>query len=213
MMRYLGILGLSVVAIFAASGVAASAALAVPVFHTEMEDTTLTGAQGGAIANILTFDLGEMRCNVARFDGTQPAEESTTMTLRPTYEECKLAGENAKVTLNGCAYLFHLGENTETFAAKMDIECPDANKIEIDLPECKVTVPPQAGLGGVKFTNEGAEATRAVIADLNIAGFHYVEDGGGCANPGETTTNGTYTGEITVKGENAAEEHKGIWVE
>jgi len=178
-----------------------------------MEDTTLTGSQGQNMANILTFDLGEMKCKVAKFDGTQQPEVSTTLTLKPTYEECKIAALNAKVTPNGCGYLFHLGENTETFEAKMDIECPDAKKIEIDTPECTITIPPQAGLGSAKFTNEGAEATRAIIADLNIAGFHYVEDGAGCANPGETTTNGTYTGEITVKGENAAEEHKGIWVE
>jgi hypothetical protein len=212
-MRYLGNLGLSLVAIFAIAAVTASAALAVPQFHTEMEDTTLTGSQGQNLANILTFDLGEMKCKVVKFDGTQQPEVATTLTLKPTYEECKLAGVNAKVTPNGCGYLFHLGENTETFEAKMDIECPDAKKVEIDTPECKITIPPQAGLGSVKFTNEGAEATRAIIADLNISGFHYVEDGAGCANPEETTTNGTYTGEITVKGENAAEEHKGIWVE
>lgn len=212
-MRYLRILGLSVVAIFTVSAVTASAALAVPQFHTEMEDTTLTGSQGLNLANILTFDLGEMKCKVVKFDGTQQPEVATTLTLKPTYEECKLAGENAKVTPNGCGYLFHLGENTETLEAKMDIECPDAKKIEIDTPECKITIPPQAGLGSVKFTNEGAEATRAIIADLNIAGFHYVEDGAGCANPEEATANGTYSGEITVKGENAAEEHKGIWVE
>ncbi|HEY8809571.1 MAG TPA: hypothetical protein VIM28_06080 [Solirubrobacterales bacterium] len=212
-MRYLGILGLSVAAIIAVSAVATSSALAIPQFHTEMEDTTLTGSQGQVMANILTFDLGEMKCKVAKFDGTQQQEISTTLTLKPTYEECKLAGENAKVTPNGCGYLFHLGENTETFAAKMDLECPDAKKIEVDLAECTITIPPQNGLNSAKFTNEGAEATRAIIADLNIAGFHYVEDGAGCAHPGETTTNGTYTGEITVKGENAAEEHKGIWVE
>lgn len=212
-MRNLRILCLSFVAILAVNGVAASAAMAVPQFLTEMEDTTLTGSQGQIMANILTFDLGEMKCKVVKFDGTQEAEASTTLTLKPTYEECKIAAVNAKVTANGCGYLFHLGENTETFEAKMDIECPDANKIEIDLPECKITIPPQAGLGSAKFTNEGAEATRSIVADLNISGFHYVEDGGGCANPGETTTNGSYTGEITVKGENAAEEHKGIWVE
>jgi len=212
-MRHLRALGLSVVAILAISGVAATAAMAVPQFHIEMEDTTLTGSQGQNMANILTFDLGEMKCKVAKFNGTQQQEISTTLTLKPTYEECKLAGENAKVTPNGCGYLFHLGEDTEIFPAKMDIECPDAQKIEVDMVECTITIPPQAGLGSVKFTNEGAEATRAVVADLNIAGFHYVEDGAGCANPGETTTNGSYTGEITVKGENAAEEHKGIWVD
>jgi hypothetical protein len=212
-MRNLRILGMGLLVALLMGAVAASAASANPQFHAEMEDTTLTGSQGELMANILTTDFGEMKCKVAKFDGTQQPEISTTLTLKPTYEQCKMAGENATVTPNGCGYLFHLGENTETFEAKMDIECPDAKKLEIDLPECTITIPPQTKLGEAKFTNEGAEATRSVIADLNISGFHYVEDGAGCVGEEETTTNGKYTGQITVKGENAAEEHKGIWVE
>ncbi|HMJ72166.1 MAG TPA: hypothetical protein VK471_02250 [Solirubrobacterales bacterium] len=213
MIRNLKALGLALLAIFATSAVAASAASANPQFFSEMEDTTLTGSQGLAMANILTTDLGELKCNVARFDGTMEPAETTTLTLKPTYEECKQAGENAVVTLHGCSYLFHLGENTETFEAKMDIECPDGEKIVIDTPECATTIPPQAGLGEVKFTNEGAAATRAIVADLKIGGIDYVEHGAGCPNETVTTNNGTYTGLITVKGENAAEEHVGIWVE
>lgn len=213
MTRKLKALGVAVLAIFAISAAAASAASATPKFFSEIEDTTLTGSQGTAMANILTTDLGEMKCKVAQFDGTMGPVETTTLTLKPTYEECKLAGENALVTLNGCRYLFHLGENTETFEAKMDIECPAGEKIVIDTPECATTIPPQAGLGEVKFTNEGAATTRAVVADLKIGGIDYVEHGAGCANETVTTNNGTYTGLITVKGENAAEEHVGIWVE
>lgn len=213
MIRKLKALGFAVFAVLAIGAAAASAASATPEFFSEIEDTTLTGSQGTAMANILTTDLGEMKCKVVKFDGTMGPVETTTLTLKPTYEECKLAGENAIVTLNGCNYLFHLGENTETFEAKMDIECPDGEKIVIDTPECATTILPQAGLGEVKFTNEGAATTRAVVADLKVGGVDYVEHGAGCANETVTTSNGTYTGLITIKGENAAEEHVGIWVE
>jgi hypothetical protein len=213
MMRNLRVLALGLLAAFAVAAAGASAASAEPLFHAEIEDTTLTGAQGGVVANILTTDLGEMKCETVKFKGTTPALTTTTMTLVPKYEKCKLGGVNAVVTENGCAFRFHLGENTETLEAKMDIECPDGQKIEIDTAECLTTIPPQAGLGTVTFTNEGAETTRAVIADLNIGGIHYVEHGGACASETVTTENGTYTGQITVKGENAAEEHIGIWVD
>jgi hypothetical protein len=213
MCRNLKTLGLTILPVLALSAVAASAASAAPQFLSEIEDTTLTGTQGLAMANILTTDTGEMKCKVVKFDGTMEPAETTTLTLKPTYEECKLAGENALVTLNGCRYQFHLGENTETFEAKMDIECPDGERLVIDSPECSITIPPQAGLGEVKFTNEGEMATRSIIADLKIGGIDYVEHGEGCANETVTTNNGTYTGQITIKGENAAEEHVGIWVE
>lgn len=206
-------LGLALLAILATSAVAASAASANPQFHFEMENTTMTGSQGQVVANILTFDQGELKCKSVKFSGTSGAVTTTTLTLTPKYEECKLAGENAVVTVNGCGYLFHLAANEENFEASMDIECPDGEKVEIDSPECRITIPPQASLKKVTFTNEGEEATRSIVADLGISGFHYAEDGAACAGEEEATANGTYSGQITVTGENAGGEHKGIWVE
>lgn len=211
--RNLKTLGLALLATFAMSAVAASAASANPQFHTEVEDTTLTGSQGMVVANILTTDLGEMKCKVVQFHGTMEPLTTTTMTLAPKYEQCKLGEENAVVTVNGCRYLFHLGENTEVFEAKMDIECPMGQKLEIHIPECTTTIPPQAGLQEATFTNAGEGTTRGLVADLNISEIHYVEHGEQCASQTETTENGTYTGKILVKGEVAEEEHVGIWVE
>jgi hypothetical protein len=213
MIRNLRTLGLALFSALALSAAGASAASAVPQFHSEIEDTFLTGGQTGIVANVLTTDLGEMKCKVVRFKGTQGPTTTTTMTLTPIYEECKVSGENALVTLNGCKYTFHLEEQEEPIEARMGIECPMGEQIEIDTPECTITIPPQIPLEEVTFTNEGEETTRAVVADLNVSGIHYEEDGMGCAGEEETTENGTYTGLITVKGENEAEEHVGIWVE
>lgn len=213
MIRNLKILGLGLLAAFAMSAVTVSAASANPKFHSEFAGIFLTGGQTGIVANVLTTDLGEMKCNVVRFSGAQGPMTTTTMTLTPNYQECKVAGENALVTLNGCRYTFHLEAQTEPIEARMGIECPQGEQIEIDTPECTITVPPQPPLKEVTFTNEGEGTTRAVVADLNVSGIHYEEDGAGCAGEEETTENGTYTGLITVKGEDAGEEHVGIWVE
>jgi hypothetical protein len=213
MRRNLKALGTALVAVFAMSAMTASAASAEPLFHSEIEDTFLTGSQGPIVANIFTTDLGQLKCEFVKFKGTWGQTTNTTLTLKPVYENCTMAEENAVVTENGCAFLFHLGNNTETLAASMDIECPDGQRIEIHIPECTTTLPPQAGLQQSKFTNEGEGTTRAIVADLELGEIHYVEHGPACPNQTVTTENGTYTGRITVKGENQALEHVGIWVD
>jgi hypothetical protein len=212
MAHILKTLSLAIIAVLAMSAAAASAASANPLFHFEQEDTTLTGSQGQIVANILTTDLGELKCKTVKFSGTTGAVTTTTMTLKPKYEECQLAGENASVTENGCGYLFHLAAATENYEASMDIECPAGKQLVVHVPNCTTTVPPQAGLKSVTFTNEGEATTRSIIADLNIGEIHYVEHGEGCASETETTENGTYTGQITVTGEDSEQTHIGIWV-
>jgi len=214
MIHTLKTMGIALIAVLAMSAVATSAASANPLFHTEFAGTTLTGGQTGIVANVLKTDLGEMKCKVVQFGGSQAAQTTTTMTLNPKYEECKIGGSNATVTLNGCAYTFHLEEQAEPVEARMGIECPFAGgKIEIHVGECTITVPAQEPRKTVTFTNEGEGTTRSVVADLNVSGIHYIEHGAGCASETVTTENGTYTGVITVKGEDSEGHHKGIWVE
>lgn len=211
MTRSLKTLGLVLFAAAAMSATLASAASANPLFHIEMEDTTLTGSQ--ITPNILTTDLGELKCETVKYDGTQGPFTSTTLTLTPTFEKCKIGGVNTTVTMNGCSYVFHLAQNTENYEAKMGIECPAGQKFVVHTPNCAITIPPQAALAQVTFTNENAAATRSLIIDLNVAGIDYVEHGAACASETETTVNGTFGGQATITGENAEQIHKGIWVE
>ncbi len=205
-------LGITLLASFAVSSAAASAASATPQFHSEAGNTTLTGSQGAIEANVLTMDFGAMKCGIATFTGKMVAATSTTLALKPKYEKCKTAGITTDVTENECAYVFHLGENTETLEAKMDLQCPDGKQLEIHAGFCTIKVPPQAGLQQVTFTNEGEGSTRRIIADLSISGFQYVEHNPPCAADTLETENGAYSGEITLGGENGAQEHVGIWV-
>lgn len=214
MIRSIKVLGLGLLAALTVSAAAAPAASAnPPKFHAEFAGIFLTGTQIGMVANTLTIDQGQLKCNVATFTGTQGAMTTTTMTLKPNYEECQLAGEAAAVTLNGCRYTFHLEEQTEPIEARMGIECPVNQVLEIDTAECTVTIPAQKPQQSVTFTNEGAGMTRAVVADLNVSGLDYVEHGAGCASQTQTTQNGIYTGTITVRAEDGGGGHVGIWVE
>ncbi len=212
MIRSIKLFGLGMLAALAMSAAAAPTASAVPLFHSEFAGVTLTGTQVGMAANTLTIDQGQLKCNVATFSGVQGAMTTTTMTLKPHYTECQLAGEAAAVTINGCRYTFHLEEQLEPIEARMGIECPVNQVIVIDTAVCTVTIPAQQPRQTVTFTNEGAGTTRAVVADLNVSGLDYVEHGAGCASQTQTTENGIYTGQITVKAE-AGEEHVGLWAE
>lgn len=209
MIRSIKALGLGLLTTLAMSALTASAAFADPEFHIAMEDTTLTGAQ--ITANVLTTDLGELKCEVVNYVGTQGPFTSETLTLKPKFEKCKIGGINTTVTVNGCGFLFHMAHE-EPFEAFMDIECPAGEKLVFHTPGCSVTVQPQNGLKNVTFTNEGEMNTRAIIADLNVGGIHYVEHGGACPNETVTTVNGTFVGQATVTGENGAGEHRPIWV-
>jgi hypothetical protein len=212
MLHNLKVLGLTVVAVLAVGAVAASAASATPQFHFESEHTILTGTQ--ITGNELTFDVGKIKCGVVKFDGTSAVTTTTTVTLTPTIENCLLDNEvEATFTHNGCNFVFHLGANTEHLTGTFGIECPENEVIEIDAPECTITIPPQGNLNSVTFTNEGEETTRSVVFDLNIGEIHYVEHGALCENETETTGNGTYKGKITVTGENTMQQHRGIWIE
>jgi hypothetical protein len=165
------------------------------------------------VATVLTTDKGELKCEIVKFSGTWGATTNTTLTLKPTWENCKMGGITTFVTTNGCALLFHLGLNTETFESKMDLECPEGKQLEVEPGFCTITIPPQAGLQQVTFTNEGATTTRSLIADLNVGGIHYKEHGAECGSEGQTTNNGTITGKVTIKGEKAGGQHVGIWVD
>ena len=211
MIRKLKVLGIALIASFAMSAVSASGASANPFFHSEFAGIFLTGAQGEMNPNVLTTDLGELKCKVVQYGGSQGAMTTPTMTLTPKYEECTINNQNAVVTVNGCAYTLHLEQQTNPIEALMGIECPDGQKIVIHAPQCTITVPPQGPHSSVTFTNEGAGMTRSFIADLNVSGIDYQEHGAGCAGAG-TTENGTYTGQATITGE-AGGNHVGIWVQ
>lgn len=191
--------------------VGAPAAQAVPELHSETEHTILTGES--TVNTELSLDVGGFQCGVMRFDGTTQIATTTTFGLTPTFQNCLLDGMEALFTHNGCNWRVHVGPNEEHLTGSVDFVCPDGQQMEIDNPACTVTIPPQAGLQTVTFTNENAGMERSIILDLNLTGIHYVEHGMGCPNVTETTNNGNFQGRVTITGENTMGVHRGIWIE
>jgi hypothetical protein len=203
MNRKLKALGLTVVALMAAMALSVSAASAAE-FHSEVAHTSLSGSQIGT--DVFTVNAGTVKCTEATYTGTQSAETAKTVKVLPKYSGCTaFSFVNTTIDVNGCEYEFS-GENTDVNI----VNC--ATPITVTAFNCWVTVGAQSGLKSVTYTNEGSGTSRDVKVKVAITGIKYTQHSKsfpGCSSG--TFTNGSYTGEATVKGANTAGEQVGIW--
>jgi hypothetical protein len=154
MIRNLKALGLALVAVFAMSGVAVSAASAQGKFTSD-GPVALTGTEtGGENANAWTMFGLKTQCPGSTYTGgkvlthaetTGPPPKthelipngSATATITPHYKQanhnCKVNGVfPATIHMNGCDYVVHLGATKpgiDTYAVTFDIVCPPGKEI------------------------------------------------------------------------------------
>jgi hypothetical protein len=163
---------------------------------------------------------------------------STTATIIPVYNQPKciapVGGSNfpATVTMNGCDYDLTVNETTgeqtetkKTFGATFEIVCPKEKDIEIEVwelgdtvhsvaPWCTLTVKPQANLKGAHVTST-PKATPKDDIDLDGTVEKITATRSGTKPllcPASETKEAKFDLDVTVKGENAAGEEKGITV-
>lgn len=174
-------------------------------FRSEAAHTLLTGAQSAE--NVYTFGIlmGSVKCSTTSVSGTTAVQATEEITLTPTYSGCKGLERDVTVDMNGCAYKLKV---TGSFV----IECPAEKSIETTYDSfsggCTLTIGAQTASGKVDLKNEGAEASRDILLTWTVEGLKYKRDG--CEVGGEES-NGTYSGSVTLKGQNTAEEQIGFW--
>jgi|GEM_PF-6066120 len=228
MIRKIGTLAVmaAVVAMFA---VLASAA-AAEEWQAEEFPVTLKGTSTDE--HTLSFGTkNPLKCKKGKvtMHATQTAANQV-WTLKPAYVdgECITEGIGAKFTgfrnhgeKEGCDYLF----NT---AGTVDLSCEGTTQVVADVGPCTVSVPAQTGLKDFSYKEEGAGATRDYLITLTLTGIKYTIT----TTPGSSEflctaaldgkhsigiqySDGTYSGSLTVKGSNPANESEdiGIWVE
>jgi len=222
--RNLKTLGLALVAVFAMSAVAASAAHATAAsFSWDSGTTRLTGtaapiAEGGTQKFTITAGALSTSCDTvyatAEVSGTSAS--SITTIGSPTYTNTveEKAGEKhtctnnvgGKVTVSttNCNYRFNAGTTVTagTSSGTVDIVCPAGSEgITVNSPGlCLIHIFAQNGLGPVNYNTMSGPPEDVTIEPLvnNITYTHT----GLCGNA--TKADGTYTGQVTVKGENAS---------
>jgi len=236
MIRNLKVLGLALMAVLALGAVAASAASAK--FDSEAASTTVSGQQETEFEHKFKVEAGETECKTAKFHSmsaqtnTGPVSgkavaggfTSETLTIEPTYSGCKndLLGDMT-VKMNDCDYRFTAGEGIEAgtrVKGEVKIVCHAGGKIEVfktsGVNPCKITVGEQE-VKGITYHNKETGANRDVTVEAGVSGLAYTQDGIFCPGNGgkaeKAFANGTYNGNVTVKGENTGTSTPaGIWV-
>jgi hypothetical protein len=199
MSRQLRLLGLAVLALVATGAISATGAQA-GLFTAGAYPATITGSSVGA--HILHTEIGNMAC-APTFHGVLegPAEE---LTLVPTYgTSCEIGMKEVHVTNNGCDFKIHAGNTLEedAVAGTMDIVCPEGNAMDFEItsnPICHLTIPGQAGLSALTYTNR--TMAKDVDVDFSIGELVYRLDNN-CSVVGNFA-NGTYGGTSTLKADN-----------
>lgn len=219
MIRYLSVLGFVLVAVFAASVMAASADSDEQGMITADGPVTLDMFETGVGQNATTMFGEKIECPGTIYTGHQynvtPHQPippgATTITVTPHYNNANCTAfpgpRKATITMNGCDFVFHIGNTVaaDRYALSTDIVCPVGQQIEKhvylapndeQMSFCTYTIKPQAGLPGARITTttNGANDFDIIGAFQNI----HVEKHGLC---GAGTTNaGQWDVDLTVKG-------------
>ncbi len=191
-------------------GITATGGAPPQKFRSEVAHTSLAGSQSAE--NVYTFGIlvGKVQCATTSVSGTTSVTANEEITLAPTYGSCKGLEREVTVNMNGCAYVlkFPWSGSTASFA----IECPAEKFIETTYDSfsggCTITIGAQNASGNVDVKNEGAGTTRDILLTWTLSGLKYKRDG--CEVGGEAT-NGTYSGSVTLKGQDTEGTQKGIW--
>lgn len=194
MRRNLKTFGALVAAVFAITAVAASAAQAEPMFNSEAEETNLTATN----TNVHHFSNGtfDVTCETASFTGSQSGTTATEVTIHPSYSNCHVVvfGFKLSATVNftTCDYRF-------TADGEVHIVCgTEGDYIHVEAAGCNITIPEQSIANAATYSNNGSH----VDVSSNATGIAYKQSGSTCGT--KEGTNGSYTGDATVEGEDAS---------
>ena len=214
MNRKLRTLGLALFAVLAVSATSASAAWGAN-FHSDGSPTTVTPA--GNNTQVFQTTVDEFTCTTVGGSGTNTGTTTSEVTFKPTYSGCKGVnkGLNAHVDMMSCAYI--ITANLVGSHAPVHVECSvagDEITIQATIGGVKVPcldIPAQTPTGGgLTYDNGTLSGVEDITATATITGITYTETG--VCGSGETN-NGSYTGQVTVTGENAEGEDTDIWWE
>ncbi len=197
MIRNLKALGLALVAVFAMSALAASAAHAVTTDGEFTSDGAVTVTGSGV--EKLTFEAGQtltcngdhtvMPVNQTPWAAFNPGAGLTTLTDQSHYSSCTASvGAQtlpATVTTNGCDFVIHIGETkvaNVSYSGTADVVCGAGESIEIHVYQqashatsvCTYKVGPQTGLSGATAENiteeVEVEKEKFIVKKIKVSG-------------------------------------------
>lgn len=222
-------LGLTTVVAIMAGLAAAPAAQAEMTFTGHEGNhvhTTFIGTQNGKYMLYATPGSIPIECGEARFTRTSTTGKEKLLTgSAASKSTCQAAGGGsvAHVRMNSCDYRYNLVKKiaADHYEGTTDVHCTKAgDAIEFDITsevftnvvQCTVKVEEQTGLGTIEYENVAGK--NDVMIKANVTKIKTITEAksGSPSSCGifigklGTHTGGTYTGETTLSGVNAAEE-------
>lgn len=175
-----------------------------PIFETELYPAMLKTGVSSENPLTIGFENGlSFTCKWSYFNGEMKKDAESFTLVPQTFKEC--TGVNfvgAKVSWNGCNFVFHAGSGT---SGTMDLACPAGKSVLINAGPCSVWIPAQSGLGDVdgalySFLLGGVREVTFLTQSLDVSGLEYTKyDGILCPFKGSgTVADGTYTGDVSV---------------
>lgn len=163
------------------------------VFESEASPTTWSGSRAGA-NHKLNLGGETFSCANVNFSGTL---EPNAITTTPELNNCTWNGFVAGWVMNGCKFRFHAGLGPEL---KGSVDITGCEKpMTFTVGTCQISIGNQSGLGPVTYKNV-AGSPKTVTAIASLTGITYTRNSSSCGNSAGTFSDGTYTGEWTVKG-------------
>ena len=185
----------TVTVVFAVALVGASSAWA-----NSFESSALPADWSGSLlgkSHALNLGGEPFNCEKVSF-GPPTTNEVSTLTVSPELSSCSWVN-NLKVgwSMNGCKYRFHAGSDSALTGWIDIVNCE--KPMTMAAAGCTIEIGNQSNLGPVTYKNV-AGSPSTVTAAASLSGITYTRSGVcGAGSPG-TFSNGTYTGEWTVKG-------------
>jgi hypothetical protein len=184
----------------ALGAVTASAAFAAGEFTVGAVPSFISGEQATTNVFEVTNTKGEfvkVKCSEATFEGEATVLSGTTLTVTPNYETCTLGGLAATVTMNGCEYRFN---SVSAGTASVNVvNCTPGKTIVVVKGNCTISIGEQGPLSTVTFTNAGSGSTADSLATADVTSITNTQTGSECPDPGLESSDGKYTGTVTVK--------------
>ncbi len=180
-------------------------------FEAESYPATITGSQVGSSS--FGTESGSIECATGSYSGSL-GEGSESLEVSPSYGTCDVFGlPFAAVDINECKYKFAATSKVEEdkYKGTVDISCPGGKSLAFTSGcHCTVTIGSQTALATIEYVDTtSASPSKDIDIKATVSGLKYTE-GSSCSHPG-TRSNGTYSGEITVKAD-AEGSPQGIWL-
>lgn len=152
-------------------------------------------------------------CEKTAYAGTTGASTATSLTVVPTYDDCRTEGGSAgeiTASTNGCAFVFASNSaasiHVPTGHATLTLTCPAGKAIVLKHAGCEFVMPPQSLKAGATFTTTvSATGKHELTVNTTVTDITTHYEAGACIFLG-TSHKGAMVGSTTLKALNTAGE-------